>query len=114
MSVPQHIAIIMDGNGRWAKRKGLPRNAGHTAGAKNVENICLAAKKLGVKYLTLYAFSTENWNRPDAEVKALMEILSESSDSALSDILLQRTGMMYRRLSDLHEELIKSEKTENK
>ena len=76
MSVPQHIAIIMDGNGRWAKRKGLPRNAGHTAGAKNVENICLAAKKLGVKYLTLYAFSTENWNRPDAEVKALMKLLS--------------------------------------
>lgn len=76
MSVPQHIAIIMDGNGRWAKKKGLPRNAGHTAGAKNVENICLAAKKLGVKYLTLYAFSTENWSRPEAEVKALMKLLA--------------------------------------
>ena len=76
MSVPKHIAIIMDGNGRWAKKKGLPRNAGHTAGAKNVENICLAAKKLGVKYLTLYAFSTENWSRPDTEVKALMKLLS--------------------------------------
>lgn len=76
MGVPQHIAIIMDGNGRWAKKKGLPRNAGHTAGAKNVENICLAAKKLGVKYLTLYAFSTENWSRPDSEVKALMKLLS--------------------------------------
>ena len=76
MSVPKHIAIIMDGNGRWAKKRGLPRNAGHTAGAKNVENICLAAKKLGVKYLTLYAFSTENWSRPEAEVKALMKLLA--------------------------------------
>ena len=83
MSVPQHIAIIMDGNGRWAKRKGLPRNAGHTAGAKNVENICLAAKKLGVKYLTLYAFSTENWSRPDSEVKALMKLLSGYLDKCV-------------------------------
>ena len=83
MSVPQHIAIIMDGNGRWAKRKGLPRNAGHTAGAKNVENICLAAKKLGVKYLTLYAFSTENWSRPASEVKALMKLLSGYLDKCV-------------------------------
>lgn len=83
MSVPQHIAIIMDGNGRWAKRRGLPRNAGHTAGAKNVENICLAAKKLGVKYLTLYAFSTENWSRPDSEVKALMKLLAGYLDKCV-------------------------------
>lgn len=83
MGVPQHIAIIMDGNGRWAKKKGLPRNAGHTAGAKNVENICLAAKKFGVKYLTLYAFSTENWSRPDAEVKALMKLLSGYLDKCV-------------------------------
>ena len=83
MSVPKHIAIIMDGNGRWAKKKGLPRNAGHTAGAKNVENICLAAKKLGVKYLTLYAFSTENWSRPDTEVKALMKLLSGYLDKCV-------------------------------
>lgn len=83
MSVPQHIAIIMDGNGRWAKKKGLPRNAGHTAGAKNVENICLAAKKLGVKYLTLYAFSTENWTRPQPEVKALMKLLSGYLDKCI-------------------------------
>jgi undecaprenyl diphosphate synthase len=75
MSV-NHIAIIMDGNGRWAKKRGLPRNAGHTAGAKNVEKICMAAKKLGVKYLTLYAFSTENWSRPESEVQALMKLLS--------------------------------------
>lgn len=83
MSVPQHIAIIMDGNGRWAKKKGLPRNAGHTAGAKNVENICLAAKRLGVKYLTLYAFSTENWSRPQTEVKALMKLLSGYLDKCI-------------------------------
>lgn len=83
MSIPRHIAIIMDGNGRWAKKRGLPRNAGHTAGAKNVENICLAAKKLGVKYLTLYAFSTENWSRPESEVKALMKLLSGYLDKCV-------------------------------
>lgn len=75
MSTPEHIAIILDGNGRWAKSKGMPRNYGHTVGAKNVETICKAANDLGVKYLTLYAFSTENWNRPDSEVKALMTLL---------------------------------------
>ena len=83
MSVPKHIAIIMDGNGRWAKKRGLPRNAGHTAGAKNVEKICLAAKKLGIKYLTLYAFSTENWMRPETEVKALMKLLSGYLDKGV-------------------------------
>ena len=75
MSTPEHIAIILDGNGRWAKNKGMPRNYGHTVGAKNVENICKAANDLGVKYLTLYAFSTENWNRPESEVAALMKLL---------------------------------------
>lgn len=83
MGVPEHIAIIMDGNGRWAKKRGLPRNAGHTAGAKNVEDICVAAKKLGVKYLTLYALSTENWSRPEAEVRALMRLLSGYLDKAI-------------------------------
>ncbi len=75
MNIPKHIAIILDGNGRWAKEKGMPRNYGHTIGAKNVENICRAADELGVKYLTLYAFSTENWKRPDSEVAALMKLL---------------------------------------
>lgn len=75
MKIPQHIAIILDGNGRWAKSKGMPRNYGHTMGAKNVEVVCKAAHDLGVKYLTLYAFSTENWNRPDSEVSALMKLL---------------------------------------
>ena len=73
--IPQHIAIILDGNGRWAKAKGMPRNYGHTAGAKNVETVCQAAHDLGVKYVTMYAFSTENWNRPQGEVEALMKLL---------------------------------------
>ena len=75
MSVPRHVAIILDGNGRWAKSKGMPRNYGHTVGAKNVETVCRAADELGIKYLTLYAFSTENWNRPQNEVNALMKLL---------------------------------------
>lgn len=73
--IPQHIAIILDGNGRWAKAKGMPRNYGHTAGARNVETVCQAAHDLGVKYVTMYAFSTENWNRSEGEVEALMKLL---------------------------------------
>ena len=75
MKIPQHVAIILDGNGRCAKSKGMPRNYGHTVGAKNVETVCQAAHDMGIKYLTLYAFSTENWNRPDNEVNALMKLL---------------------------------------
>lgn len=75
MNVPNHIAIILDGNGRWAKSKGMPRNYGHAQGAKNVEVICEEAYKMGVQYLTVYAFSTENWNRPQDEVDALMKLL---------------------------------------
>lgn len=75
MNVPQHIAIILDGNGRWAKAKGMPRNYGHAQGSKNVEKICEEAWRMGIKYLTVYAFSTENWNRPKAEVDALMTLL---------------------------------------
>ena len=75
MNIPEHVAIILDGNGRWAKQKGMPRNYGHTMGARNVETVCQAAEELGIKYLTLYAFSTENWNRPQAEVDALMKLL---------------------------------------
>ncbi len=72
-----HVAIILDGNGRWAKKKGMPRTYGHTKGAKNVETICRAAYEAGIKYLTVYAFSTENWSRPADEVKAIMELLKE-------------------------------------
>lgn len=75
--VPKHIAIIMDGNGRWAKSKGLPRSAGHVKGAANIETIARAMKKRGIKYLTIYAFSTENWIRPKDEVDKLMDLLEE-------------------------------------
>lgn len=75
MEIPKHIAIILDGNGRWAKKRMMPRNAGHAAGAKTVEKIIEDAHNIGVKYLTVYAFSTENWNRPDDEVQALMKLL---------------------------------------
>lgn len=76
MKIPKHVAIILDGNGRWAKSKGMPRNYGHTMGAKNVETICKAAGEMGIEYITMYAFSTENWNRPQTEVDALMKLLS--------------------------------------
>ena len=72
--VPNHVAIILDGNGRWAKSKGMPRNYGHTMGAKNVEVVAKAAHDMGIRYLTLYAFSTENWSRPEKEVSALMRL----------------------------------------
>ena len=75
LSIPNHVAIILDGNGRWAKKKLLPRNLGHKAGAKAVEDICEDAWNLGIKYLTVYAFSTENWKRPEDEVNALMKLL---------------------------------------
>lgn len=75
MRIPQHIAIILDGNGRWAKKRLMPRNMGHRAGAKTVEQIIEDAHNIGIKYLTVYAFSTENWNRPEEEVKELMKLL---------------------------------------
>ena len=74
MKIPKHVAIILDGNGRWAKKRGMPRNYGHTMGAKNVEVICKAAHDLGIEYVTMYAFSTENWKRPEEEVGALMQL----------------------------------------
>lgn len=75
--VPYHVAIIMDGNGRWAKRKGLPRIEGHKAGAKSVDSVVETARKIGIKYLTLYSFSKDNWKRPKEEVEALMNLLKE-------------------------------------
>lgn len=99
MSVPRHVAIILDGNGRWAKAKGLPRTAGHTAGAKNVEVVCEEAYNLGVEYLTLYAFSTENWNRSAEEVGALMNLL----DSYLKNCLktAKKNNMRIRVIGDI-------------
>ena len=75
MKIPNHVAIILDGNGRWARSKGMPRNYGHVQGAKTVEVICEEAYRMGIQYLTVYAFSTENWNRPHDEVDALMGLL---------------------------------------
>ena len=76
-NVPQHVAVILDGNGRWAKAKGMPRTYGHKAGADNVEPICRAAYDMGIRYMTFYAFSTENWSRPADEVSTLMTLLSD-------------------------------------
>lgn len=86
-NIPQHIAIIMDGNGRWAKNRGLPRIAGHHSGMKTVKRITMAADRLGVKYLTLYAFSTENWKRPKAEVEFLMKLPQEFLAIELKDLI---------------------------
>ena len=75
--LPRHIAIIMDGNGRWAKKRSLPRSAGHVAGAKTFKNIARYCNKIGIEYLTVYAFSTENWKRPADEVAGIMKLLRD-------------------------------------
>ncbi|MCI8634133.1 MAG: isoprenyl transferase [Eubacterium sp.] len=99
MMIPNHVAIILDGNGRWAKSKGMPRNYGHTMGAKNVEVVCKAAHDMGIRYLTLYAFSTENWNRPSGEVSALMTLL----DSYLKNCqrTAKKNNMRVRVIGDI-------------
>lgn len=94
--VPQHIAIIMDGNGRWAKKRGLPRIAGHRAGTENIRRIVRECGEQGVRYLTLYAFSTENWSRPSYEVDGLMRILSEFLDRETEN--LHKEGAQIRHL----------------
>lgn len=99
MKVPQHIAIILDGNGRWAKAKGMPRNYGHAQGSKNVERICEEAWRMGIKYLTMYAFSTENWNRPDSEVAALMKLLRNYMKTCLKTAA--KNDMKIRVIGDI-------------
>jgi undecaprenyl diphosphate synthase len=94
--VPRHIAIIMDGNGRWARKRGMPRLAGHRAGTENIRRIVTECAQQGVRYLTLYAFSTENWSRPSAEVNGLMRILSEFIDRETEN--LNREGAQIRHL----------------
>lgn len=98
MSVPNHVAIILDGNGRWAKAKGLPRTAGHVQGAKTVEQICEDAYNMGINYLTVYAFSTENWNRPDSEVATLMNLLRNYMKNSIKRA--QKNNMCVRVLGD--------------
>jgi undecaprenyl diphosphate synthase len=97
--VPRHIAIIMDGNGRWARQRHLPRLAGHRAGTENIRRIVTECAEQGVQYLTLYAFSTENWSRPSAEVDGLMSILSDFIDR--ETINLHREGARLRHLGRL-------------
>ena len=99
MKIPKHVAIILDGNGRWAKSKGMPRNYGHTVGAKNVETVCRAADELGIKYLTLYAFSTENWNRPQPEVEALMKLLESYLKNCIKTA--EKNHMRVRIIGDI-------------
>ena len=82
--IPVHVATIMDGNGRWARKRGLPRTVGHTQGARTVEQILEDADHMGIRYLTVYAFSTENWSRPDSEVKALMNLLRTYMKTSLA------------------------------
>ena len=103
---PYHLAIIMDGNGRWARSRGLPRLAGHRAGTENVRRILESCVEHGIKILTLYAFSTENWGRPSAEVRGLMRILEQTIDRELTQ--LHQNGVQLRhigRLEDIAEEL---------
>src|SRR3972149_1644944 len=97
--VPQHIAIIMDGNGRWAKQRGLPRLAGHRAGTDNLRRIIEACVEFGVKVLPIYAFSTENWGRPEEEVSGLMSIFDEVFERELAE--LHRQGAQLRHIGRL-------------
>ena len=98
LKIPAHVAIILDGNGRWAKSKGMPRNYGHVQGAKTVEVICEEAYRMGIQYLTVYAFSTENWNRPKDEVDALMKLLRNYMKTCLTTA--KKNRMCVRVLGD--------------
>lgn len=97
--IPEHVAIIMDGNGRWASKRGMPRLAGHHAGTENLRRIIRASVEFGIKFLTIYAFSTENWNRPREEVDGLMRILEDVIDKELKE--LNEQGVQIRHLGRL-------------
>ena len=116
MGIPQHVAIILDGNGRWAKSKGMPRNYGHAQGSKNVERICEDAWRMGIKYLTVYAFSTENWNRPQDEVDALMKLLRNYMKTCLktaakNDMKIRVIGDVSRLDSDIRSRIAELEES---
>ena len=107
-AVPRHVAIIMDGNGRWAARKGLPRVQGHIAGAEKVKDLLRYAKEFGVEFLTLYAFSTENWKRPKEEVDALMELLSRFIREYLEEMKKEKVRFLVTgRIEALPETAVK-------
>lgn len=99
LQIPQHIAIILDGNGRWAKKRMMPRNYGHVQGSKNVEKICRAAYEMGVKYLTVYAFSTENWSRPQDEIDTLMKLLNNYLKDCIK--MTTKNNMRVRVIGDI-------------
>jgi len=94
-NIPRHVAIIMDGNGRWAKKRGLPRIAGHRAGTENLRTMIRASAEFGIEYLTLYAFSTENWSRPKAEITGLMNILSDVIDREMAELNKEGARLMH-------------------
>ena len=98
MNIPQHVAIILDGNGRWAKSKGMPRNYGHVRGAKNLEVICEDAWDIGIKYLTVYLFSTENWKRSEDEVSALMQLFRRYTKTCIKTA--RENNMKVRVIGD--------------
>jgi undecaprenyl diphosphate synthase len=118
-SLPQHVAIIMDGNGRWAKQRSLPRVEGHRQGAESARTVIRTAGELGIKYLTLYAFSAENWNRPKDEVDALMKYLihylkTETPELNKNNVRLEVIGQIYRLPENVQEHLKKSIQTLSK
>ena len=94
-SIPQHVAVIMDGNGRWAKKRGLPRIAGHKTGAESLRAVLKACAEFGVKYLTVYAFSTENWGRPRDEVDFLMSLFSLTIDREMNELMKNRVRLKF-------------------
>ena len=94
-AIPAHVAIIMDGNGRWAKARGLPRLAGHRAGTKNLRRVIRAAADAGIKHLTFYAFSTENWTRPEDEVKGLLALLAEFIETELQELHKEGARLLH-------------------
>ena len=108
ITIPRHVAIIMDGNGRWAKRRGLPRTAGHAVGSENFRKIATYCKNIGMDYLTVYAFSTENWKRPADEVSAIMKLLKKYLDEAVATMERDKIRMkVFGNVKTLPEELRK-------
>lgn len=119
LKIPNHVAIILDGNGRWAKKRLMPRNYGHAQGSKTVEKICEEAHRMGIKYLTVYAFSTENWNRPEDEVEALMKLLRNYMKDCIktsnkNNMRVRVIGDIRKLPEDLQASILELEKTSEK
>lgn len=109
LTIPKHVALILDGNGRWAKKRLMPRKYGHAQGAKTVEKICEEAWRMGIKYLTVYAFSTENWKRPEDEINAIMKLLRDYLKNCLE--ISKKNDMRVRVIGDrsgLKDDIVKA------